>query len=230
MGRLMPWTRVERPFLRPNPSAKGRRPLGPTKNAPLKLTMLAFCEKSRPEGEIVMKLMLVSYAVVGILAVAGAVRAQVTQSYSYDGNGRLIGVTTTSGGGGTNTAAYAYDAAHNRTQRVRSGVTTYAAIPSLSDGGLLSPFEALVSPDGRFTFALRQTGRLELWREDHPVWTLDDLVGAPSFAMTEAGARLALGREPASEAPVWSVTNDGALIVTAGAADTALWSSTAGIN
>lgn len=31
--------------------------------------------------------------------------AQVTQSYSYDGNGRLTGVTTT-GSGGTNTAAY----------------------------------------------------------------------------------------------------------------------------
>ena len=176
-----------------------------------------------------MKLLLVSCAVVGVLAAAGAAQAQVTQSYSYDGNGRLIGVTT-SGSGGTNTAAYAYDDAHNRTQRVRSGTSTYAAVDSLPDGGLLSPFEALVSPDGRFTFALRPTGRLELWREDDPVWTLDDLAGAPSFAMTDAGARLALGREQAPEASVWSVTNDGTLIVTAGAADAALWSSTSGMN
>lgn len=177
-----------------------------------------------------MKHLLVSCAVVGVLAAAGAAQAQVTQSYSYDGNGRLTGVTTTSGGGGTNTAAYAYDAAHNRTQRVRSGTSTYAAIQSLPDGGLLSPLEALVSPDGRFTFAMRPTGRLELWREDDPVWRLEDLAGAPRFAMTDAGARLALGREEAPEAPVWSVTNDGALIATAGTGDATVWSSTAGMN
>jgi YD repeat-containing protein len=164
-----------------------------------------------------------------VLVASSQSLAQVTQTYSYDGNGRLIGVTT-SGSGGTNTAAYAYDAAHNRTQRVRSGTSTYAAIQSLPDGGLLSPLEALVSPDGRFTFAMRPTGRLELWREDDPVWRLDDLVGAPRFAMTEAGARMALGREEAPEAPVWSVTNDGTLIATTGTGNATVWSSTAGMN
>jgi len=171
----------------------------------------------------------VSCAVVAVLAAATAAQAQVTQSYSYDGNGRLIGVTT-SGSGGTNTAAYAYDAAHNRTSRVRSGTTTYAALDSLQDGGLLLLDEALVSPDGRFTFALRSTGRLELWKEDDPVWRLEDLAGAPQLAVTDAGARLALGHEPSVEAPVWSVTNDGALIVTAGSGAATVWSSTAGMH
>jgi YD repeat-containing protein len=175
-----------------------------------------------------MKLVVVFCAAVGMAAAGGVARAQVTQSYSYDGNGRLVGVTT-SGAGGTNVAAYAYDRVHNRVQRVRSGTSTYAAVYSLPDGGLLSPSEALVSPDGRFTFALRPTGRLELWREDDPVWRLEDLVDAPRFAVTGDGARVALGGEPALEAPLWSVTNDGALIVTAGTGEATVWSSAAGM-
>lgn len=176
-----------------------------------------------------MKLSVVFCAAVGIAAAAGGAQAQVTQSYSYDGNGRLVGVTT-SGSGGTNTASYAYDGAHNRVQRVRSGTSTYAAVYSLPDGGMLSPSEALVSPDGRFTFALRSTGRLELWREDDPVWRLEELAGAPPFAVTDAGARLALGSEPSTEGPLWSVTNDGELIATAGTGDATVWSSTAGMH
>lgn len=174
-----------------------------------------------------MKLLVVFCAAVG-MAAAGAAQAQVTQSYSYDGNGRLVGVTT-SGAGGTNTAVYVYDRVHNRVQRVRSGTSTYAAVQSLPDGGMLAPSEALVSPDGRFTFALRPTGRLELWREDDPVWRLEDIAGAPAFAMTDAGALLALGREQALDAPLWSVTNDGALIVTAGTGEATVWSSAAGM-
>lgn len=177
-----------------------------------------------------MKLLVVFCAAVCVGALADGAQAQVTQSYSYDGNGRLIGVSTNSTGGGLNTASYAYDKVHNRVQRVRAGTTTYAALSDLPDGGLLSPLEALVSPDGRFTFALRSTGRLELWREDDPVWRLEDLADAPSFAMTEAGARLTLGRQPGSEASLWSVTNDGALIATSTTGDATVWSSTAGMN
>jgi YD repeat-containing protein len=176
-----------------------------------------------------MKLLVVFCATVGVVAMADAAQAQVTQTYSYDGNGRLIGVNT-SGSGGTNTAAYSYDGAHNRVQRVRSGTTTYAAVYDLPDGGLLSPLEALVSPDGRFTFALRATGRLELWRDDDRIWRLEDLAGAPAFAMTDAGARLALGRDQAADAPIWSVTNDGALVATAATGDATVWSSSAGMN
>lgn len=176
-----------------------------------------------------MKLIVVSCAAIGVLAAATAAQAQVTQSYSYDGNGRLTGVTT-SGSGGTNVASYSYDRVHNRVQRIRSGTSTYAAVYSLPDGGMLSPSEALVSPDGRFTFAMRPTGRLELWREDDPLWRLEDLAHAPSFALTEAGALVALGGEQASEAALWSVTNDGTLIATTGTGDATVWSSAAGMH
>lgn len=53
--------------------------------------------------------------------------AQVTQTYQYDVNGRLTGATTV-GSGGTNTAAYAYDDADNRTSRSQTGTTAYAAL------------------------------------------------------------------------------------------------------
>lgn len=160
---------------------------------------------------------------------AGGAQAEVTRSLIHDGNGRLVGVITTPGSGGTSTAAYAYDAAHNRTQPARSGPSTHATIQSLPEGDLLSPMEALVSPDGRFTFALPLTGRLELWREGGPVWTLDDLAGAPRFAMTEAGARHSLERGQAPDASAWSAADDGALIATIGAGNAAVWSSTSGV-
>jgi len=64
------------------------------------------------------------------LALAGlpaAALAQVTQTYSYDPNGRLTGVTTT-GSAGTNTAAYVYDDADNRTSRSQTGTAAYATL------------------------------------------------------------------------------------------------------
>ena len=97
-----------------------------------------------------------------VLAVPGASLAQITQSYSYDANGRLTGVVT-SGGAGMHTSAYAYDAVNNRTSRSRTGTTAWAAIQQLPVSQFLQPEEALVSPDGRYSFALRPSGRMELW-------------------------------------------------------------------
>jgi YD repeat-containing protein len=170
----------------------------------------------------------IACAVAGAVALAGAAHAQVTQSYSYDGNGRLVGVST-SGSGGTNTSAYTYDAANNRVQRVRSGTSTYAALSRLPSGALLSPFEALVSPDGRFTFAMRSTGRLELWRGDDPLWSLDDLADTPQVVTSDAGALLALESTPESGMAVWSVTNGGALVAKTSVSDVTVWSSTTGM-
>lgn len=80
-----------------------------------------------------------SYAVVSVtMALAflpAQALAQVTQTYQYDGNGRLTGVTTT-GGAGSHVSAYAYDDAHNRTFRSQTGTTAYAAIPQNLGYGL----------------------------------------------------------------------------------------------
>lgn len=66
-------------------------------------------------------------AALALTALPAAALAQVTQTYQYDANGRLTGVTT-SGGGGVHSSVYAYDDANNRTYRSQTGTTAYAAL------------------------------------------------------------------------------------------------------
>ena len=92
----------------------------------------------------------------GLAALALPASAQVTQSYQYDGNGRLTGVST-SDTGGTNTAAYAYDDADNRTSRSQTGSSAWALL-SLPIDRALEPGVALASTDDWFSLALLVTG------------------------------------------------------------------------
>lgn len=158
-----------------------------------------------------MKILAASLGAV-ILFAPGVSLAQVTQSYSYDANGRLTGVVTT-GGGNTHTSAYAYDGADNRTSRSQSGATTWAALPQLPVNQFLQPNEALVSPDGHYSFAFRPSGRLELWSGDEPATTdFRSLVAA--FRLTEDGqAQFAPSLSAATPtANVWvALRNDGDL-------------------
>lgn len=107
---------------------------------------------------------LFACACMATLAVAAApqAQAQVTQTYQYDANGRLTGVST-SGASGTNSSAYVYDDANNRVSRTQTGTTAYAALLQMPANEWLRPDQALVSPDGQFSLALRSSGRLELW-------------------------------------------------------------------
>ncbi|WP_343792926.1 hypothetical protein, partial [Brevundimonas kwangchunensis] len=47
--------------------------------------------------------------------------------------------------------------------------SSWAALRRLPVDGLLSPHQALTSPDGTWSLALRSSGRLELWSADAPV-------------------------------------------------------------
>jgi len=175
-----------------------------------------------------MKIGVLCLAFIASVTAADRVSAQVTQTYTYDGHGRLVGVTT-SGSAGTNTATYAYDRANNRTQRVRSGTTSYAAVESVPNGGLLAPDEALTSPNGRYTFALRPSGQLELWRDDETIWSPTSTTAALDVTTTESGSSLALAAGPAAAtAARWSVTDDGALVATTHDGLTTVWSSGVG--
>ena len=161
-----------------------------------------------------MKILAVSVGAVALVALGapGAGLAQVTQSYSYDANGRLTGVVTT-GGAGTHTSAYAYDAANNRTSRSQTGVTTWAAISQLPTHQLLQPDEALVSPDGYYSFALRSSGRLELWAGEAPALTESESLAAAFLLFDDGQARFATAL-PAElpQAGAWvSLRDDGAL-------------------
>ncbi|MEJ6789569.1 hypothetical protein BrevBR_08435 [Brevundimonas sp. BR2-1] len=147
-----------------------------------------------------------------VLIMPGASLAQVTQSYSYDANGRLTGVVTT-GAAGTNTAAYAYDAANNRTSRSQTGTTAWAAISRLPANQFLQPDEALVSPDGRYSFALRASGQLELWSGE-ALAISDSRALVAAFSLTDDGQAKFLPSLPAAIPPAraWvSLRDDGRL-------------------
>ncbi len=174
---------------------------------------------------------LVSVAVAVALAGLPAIAvAQVTQTYSYDANGRLIGVTTT-GSGGTNTAAYAYDDADNRTSRSQTGTTAYAALSRLPAGDDLLPLQALVSPSGRFSLAVRDSGALELWADQSVVWSdLADEPGHPIFTVDGEGKARFLGGARADDARAGAylaLQDDGNLMLRSAAGTAVLWQSNA---
>ncbi|MDP3399817.1 MAG: RHS repeat domain-containing protein [Brevundimonas sp.] len=174
-----------------------------------------------------MNILAVSLGAAALVALVtpGASLAQVTQSYSYDANGRLIGVVTT-GGAGTNTAAYTYDSANNRTSRSQTGTSAWASLPQLPVNRWLQPDEALVSPDGRYSFAFRSSGRLELWAGDAPA-TSDFQSLAAAFRLTNEGqARFlpSLSTAPA-QAGVWVALRDDGDLALLDAAGSEVWRS-----
>ncbi|MDP2117799.1 MAG: RHS repeat domain-containing protein [Brevundimonas sp.] len=159
------------------------------------------------------------------LVVPGASLAQVTQSYSYDANGRLTGVVT-SGGAGTHTSAYAYDDANNRTSRSQTGTSAWASLPQLPVNQWLQPDEALVSPDGRYSFAMRPSGRLELWADD-ALATADFQSLVAAFRLTDEGQARFL--PPLSTAPaqagMWVALRDDGDLALLDAAGSEVWRS-----
>lgn len=153
-----------------------------------------------------MKVLAVSAGALA-LALPGAALAQVTQTYSYDANGRLTGVVT-SGGGNTHTSTYAYDDASNRTARSQTGATTWASVSQLPIDQLLQPDEALTSPDGNYTFALRPSGRLELWPDEGAAASPSPSLVA-MFQLSDDGQARFLPPHPAGASV--SLRNDGQL-------------------
>ncbi|MDP3370805.1 MAG: hypothetical protein Q8M32_13285 [Brevundimonas sp.] len=157
--------------------------------------------------------------------VPAAAIAQVTQIYQYDANWRLTGVTTT-GSSGTNTAAYAYDDTDNRTSRSQTGTTAYAALSRLLAGDDLQPLQALVSPNGRFSLAVRGSGALELWADQSVAWSsLADGPGRPLFTVDGAGkARLleTLQEDSSRSGAYLALLDDGDLALFDGVGSTVL--------
>lgn len=171
-----------------------------------------------------MNILAVSLGAVA-LVVPGASLAQVTQSYSYDANGRLIGVVT-SGSGNTHTSAYAYDDANNRTSRSQTGTSAWASLPQLPVDGLLQPDEALVSPDGRYSFAMRPSGRLELWADD-ALATSDFQSLVAAFRLTDEGQARFLPSVPTAlpQAGAWVALRDDGDLALLDATGSELWRS-----
>jgi YD repeat-containing protein len=79
-----------------------------------------------------MKRALAAMTAAGAIATGFSAQAQVTQTYTYDANGRLVAVATSSSGG-SHASSYTYDDANNRTARSQVGTGVFA---SLDDGFL----------------------------------------------------------------------------------------------
>lgn len=169
---------------------------------------------------------LVSVCIGLVLAsLPAAAIAQVTQTYQYDANGRLTGVTTT-GSGGTNTAAYAYDDADNRTSRSQTGTTAYAAISRLDVGDRLLPHQALVSADGRFSFALQPSGGLELRLGDATLWShlrSSETEGLFSVDADGIAQFLSSAFSRNTDGAYFAVQNNGNLVLSDRTGSTVLW-------
>lgn len=170
--------------------------------------------------------LLVGVSVALLLAsLPAAALAQVTQSYSYDGNGRLIGVSTT-GSGGTNTAAYAYDDADNRTSRSQTGTSAYAAILSWPINEPLLPNHALVSANGHYSLALRASGDVELRAKSADARS--DVTSLATFFLVDAAgsARFQPSRAPTgAEGGYLALADDGELLLRAQDGGGVLWRS-----
>lgn len=171
-------------------------------------------------------------AAVGWLAlvVPSVAGAQVVQSYAYDANGRLIGVAT-SGSAGTHTSAYAYDAANNRVSRSQTGASAWASLSRLPTDQFLQPDEALFSPDGRYSFALRSSGKMELWFGDRPAEA--NLQPLPSvFDLTPEGQAgfAALPTALGVAVDTWLALRDDGVLILTDDTDRQLWASGDQIN
>lgn len=90
------------------------------------------------------KLAAIALCALATTGVSGAA-AQTTQSYTYDVHGRLTAVSQ-----GTATSSYAYDAADNRTARVRStgGGSELTSITFTASSNYLDHYSGLTTPGG----------------------------------------------------------------------------------
>lgn len=90
------------------------------------------------------KLAVIALCALATTGVSGAA-AQTTQSYTYDVHGRLTAVSQ-----GAATSSYAYDAADNRTSRVRStgGGSEITSITFTASSNYLDHYSGLTTPGG----------------------------------------------------------------------------------
>jgi glucose/arabinose dehydrogenase len=159
---------------------------------------------------------------VAVMATATEAAAQAAQSYTYDANGRLVGVSTT-GPAGSNTASYTYDDANNRTLRGQGGVSYWAALRRLPADSPLPPHQALTSPDGTWSLAFRSSGRLELWSAETP---LPSDLAAMFEVSTDGDARFLPPSGLATTEARLELASDGSLLML-DRADQVLWRSDA---
>ncbi len=169
-------------------------------------------------------------ALAGLLAVSSAA-AQTTQTYFYDGHGRLQATTNAPANGGSR-VRYGMDAANNRSSRDSDAIPGRVVPDQLRPWENLLPGQALQSPDGRFVFVLQIDGNAVIY--GLPIgWSTNTAGGRSTVMAMQSDGNLVI-RGPANEL-IWNsgtsghpgaklvMQNDGNLVIYDGA--TGVWSS-----
>lgn len=174
------------------------------------------------------------FAVTATLALAApfAAQAQVTQTFRYDGQGRVSGVATALPAG-SRTASYGYDDANNRTARSQLDRGSSAFTSTLPSGSTLVPTQRLLSPNGQVEFKFEQDGNVVLRQSSTVLWQSSTDNGAGLRLQMLTGGNLVL-YDPGGTA-LWAtatngnsgayleVRNDGTAVILNSAGTTVLW-------
>lgn len=137
----------------------------------------------------------------GLLLAAGPAAAQVTQTYTYDANGRLIAVATATPTGGV-TTGYDLDAADNRVLREAYATTLSGTAWIMTNNQSLVTSQKMVSQDGRFRLELQQDGNLVLYFGSTPLWATNTTTGRQLYFRVQADGNAVLYNVDFD--PVWA--------------------------
>lgn len=175
-------------------------------------------------------------ALAALLFSAGLAVAQSVQTYTYDSQGRLIGVATAKGarGGGVVTE-YDYDDAGNRTERQAYGVGAPANADRMTNGETLVLTQFLISPNAAATLLLQQDGNLVVYCASNPKWATGTTAGRSMYFQAQSDGNLVV--YDVDFLPIWAsntsgnpgavltLLNSGNLILKDSTGATTLWQS-----
>lgn len=190
----------------------------------------------RASGGVCVKRLVSSLALGALLLGAGSAAAQSVQTYTYDSQGRLIGVATATGarGGGVVTE-YDYDDAGNRTERQALGVGGPTSADRMTNGETLVPTQFLISPNAAATLLLQQDGNLVVYCGATPKWATATTAGRSMYFQAQSDGNLVI--YDVDFLPIWAsntagnpgavltLLNSGNLILKDSTGVTTLWQS-----
>lgn len=183
-----------------------------------------------------MRLCETGAALAVLLFSAGGAGAQSAQTYTYDAQGRLIGIATATGarGGGVVTE-YDYDDAGNRTERQAFGVSGPVNADRMTNGETLVPTQFLISPSAGATLLMQQDGNLVVYCGSNPKWGSGTTAGRSMYFQVQSDGNMVL--YDVDFLPIWAsntggnpgailtLLNSGNLILKDSTGVTTLWQS-----
>ena len=182
-----------------------------------------------------MRLASVSLALAAVLWATQA-NAQTAQTYVYDVQGRLTGVTSVVGSSTANVSGYNYDAVDNRDFRRTGSFNQPASTDQLASNEQMVLQQTLYSPDTQTRLVLQADGNLAVYCGSAYTWASGTFGGQAAYLAMQGDGNLVI--YSASDGYLWSpsmglypgarlvVQDDGNVVVYSGF--TAVWSTNTG--